>query len=98
MHSTSDSLSSLAINIVAIFCNASQVVTGSEAEMEMRGEEGEGRGSERKEGGGRGKEKNDQIYSHDVHMYVSVSLERHTYFSTCIIGSACLQDTYGSQD
>ena len=39
-----------------------------------------------------------KIYSHDVHMYVSVSLERHTYFSTCIIGSACLQDTYGSQD
>ena len=61
----------------------------------MRGRREE---EEAQEGGGMGKEKNDQIYSHDVHIYVSVSPKNHTYFSTCIIGSACVQDTYGSQD
>ena len=67
MHSTSDSLSSLAINIVAIFCNASQVVTGSEAEMEMRGGGGGGgrRAREeavrgRREGGG-GRKRSDLL-------------------------------------
>ena len=43
----------------------------------MRGRREE---EEAQEGGGREKEKNDQIYSHDVHMYVSVSLERNTNF------------------
>ena len=64
----------------------------------MRGRR-EGEGGRGGTGGkGEGKEKNDQIYSHDVHMYVSVSLQSNMHFSTCIIGSACLQDTYGSQD
>ena len=64
MHSTSDSLSTLAINIVAIFCNASQVVTGSEAEMEMRGGGGGGGRGEavrgRREGGG-GRKRSDLL-------------------------------------